>query len=555
MFKNELIEVKVHSRNISHYEYILGSKLSISDNIFISVSDLTLGSNVEITGICDICLSERLITYKVYNAQTKNGTEKFTCSKICSVEKSKLSNVSKYGFDNVFKSEKIKSKIKKSLILKYGVDNPMKSEIIRNKAKLTNLDKFGVEYPSSCDSIKRKVKLTNLDKFGVEYPAKSPLILEKMKKSCFEKYGFDNFSKTDKFATIIKKKSFNNMLNKLDKFGILLENTQNNLTIKCCICLSDFTIGRSFMNIRIINGDDICLYCNPILSGMSKLECELLEFISDNYKGEIVTSNRSILDGKELDIYLPELNLAFEFNVLYWHSELYKDRLYHMNKTNECLDKGIQLVHIWEDDWLYKKNIIKSIILNKLGYSEKIYARKCSIREVNNTDVREFLNLNHIQGFVGSKVKLGLYHNEELVSLMTFGSLRKSLGQKSEDGVYELLRFCNRSGTSVIGGASKLFKYFIKNDVKSIVSYSDNSRGVGNLYKQLGFEFINESIPNYYYIIDGVRKHRFNFRKDKLVKEGSDPSKTEIQIMNDKGIYRIFDCGSKKWNFDNIKCL
>jgi hypothetical protein len=136
---------------------------------------------------------------------------------------------------------------------------------------------------------------------------------------------------------------------------------------------------------------------------------------------------------------------------------------------------------------------------------------------------------------------------------MTFGSLRKSLGQKSINNVYELLRFCNKKNTSVVGGASRLFKYFLsKNEVDSVVSYSDSSRGFGNLYKELGFKFIHDSVPNYYYIIEGVRKHRFNFRKDKLVKEGSDPNKTEIEIMSDRGIYRIFDCGSKKWVFENL---
>ena len=134
---------------------------------------------------------------------------------------------------------------------------------------------------------------------------------------------------------------------------------------------------------------------------------------------------------------------------------------------------------------------------------------------------------------------------------MTFGSLRKSLGQKSIDDNYEMLRFCNKLNTTVVGGASKLFKYFLNNyDVKEITSYSDNSRGIGNLYTKLGFEFSHNSLPNYYYIINSVRKHRFNYRKNKLIREGGDPNKTEVQIMNEKGYFRIFDCGSKKWIFN-----
>ena len=289
-----------------------------------------------------------------------------------------------------------------------------------------------------------------------------------------------------------------------------------------------------------------CPKCNRF----NKKEESLLKFISDNYDGEIIKSDRKVLNGKELDIYLPELKIAFEFNGLYWHSELYKDNKYHLNKTNKCLESDIQLIHIWEDDWDLRPDIVKSIILNKLGVSERIWARKCKIKEVDNKDVREFLIKNHIQGFVGSKIKLGLYHNGELVSLMTFGSLRKSLGQKSKEGDWELLRFCNKIGYSVVGGASKLFKYFLNNfKVNEVISYSDNSRGIGNLYKQLNFKFIRDTQPNYYYIVDGVRSHRFNFRKDVLVKEGFDESKTEVQIMTERGYYRICDSGNKKWIF------
>ena len=324
-------------------------------------------------------------------------------------------------------------------------------------------------------------------------------------------------------------------------------------------------------SVYVGNKDKISIYCknhgyfsqivNNHLRGAGCPKCNrfnikessLYEFIRQNYKGDIKLSDRTILNGKELDIYIPDLNLSFEFNGLYWHSELYKDKKYHIDKTNGCLKNGINLIHIWEDDWDNKNDIAKSIILNKLGNSERIFARRCYIKTVNSEDSRLFLNSNHIQGFVGSKIRLGLYYNDELVSLMTFGSLRKSLGQKSINNVYELLRFCNKKNTSVVGGASRLFKYFLsKNEVDSVVSYSDSSRGFGNLYKELGFKFIHDSVPNYYYIIEGVRKHRFNFRKDKLVKEGSDPNKTEIEIMSDRGIYRIFDCGSKKWVFENL---
>jgi hypothetical protein len=324
----------------------------------------------------------------------------------------------------------------------------------------------------------------------------------------------------------------------------------------------DYISSKHKVNLICEKGHEISQKANNHLRGtgcpkcnrFNKKEYLVMNFIEENYKGEIIQSDRTILNGKEIDIYLPELNLAFEFNGLYWHSELYKERIYHLNKTKECLEKGIQLIHIWEDDWDYKHEIVKSIILNKLGKSKRIFARKCEIKTPDNKEVRDFLVKNHIQGFVGSKVKIGLYFEGELVSLMTFGNLRKSLGQNSKEDSYELLRFCNKLGYSVVGGAGKLFKFFFRSyKVKEIISYSDNSRGIGNLYKQLGFELVSETVPNYYWIVDGIRKHRFNYRKDKLIKEGNDSNKTEVQIMNDKGYNRIFDCGSKKWIFKNIK--
>jgi very-short-patch-repair endonuclease len=261
-------------------------------------------------------------------------------------------------------------------------------------------------------------------------------------------------------------------------------------------------------------------------------------------------NNRKIINPYELDIYIPELKLAFEFNGLYWHNELNKENNYHLNKTEMCENKGIQLIHIWEDDWLYKKNIVKSIIFNKLGKSNKIYARKCKIKEViDNKLIREFLEKNHIQGFIGSKIKIGLYYNDELVSLMTFGNRRIAMGKKTTNqDEYELLRFCNKLNTNVIGGASKLFKYFINNyKPQEITTYADRSFSQGKLYETLGFNFIGKTEPNYYYIIDGIRHYRFNFRKDKLIKEGFDPNKTEHEIMLNRKIYRIYDSGNLKY--------
>jgi hypothetical protein len=247
----------------------------------------------------------------------------------------------------------------------------------------------------------------------------------------------------------------------------------------------------------------------------------------------------------ELDIYLPDLKLAFEFNGLYWHSELYKNKEYHLNKTKRCLMKDIHLIHIYEDEWIYKKEIVKSRILNLLSKNKyKIYARKCIIKEVNGRETKEFLNNNHIQGYVPSDINLGLYYSKKLVLLMTFGKGRFKNKEQ------ELLRFCNKLNTSVIGGASKLFKYYCKNySFNNIVSYADRSWSNGDIYEKLNFIKKSETIPNFYYVIEGLRVNRFKYRKSELIKEGYDRNKTAHKIMNDRNIYRIYNSGNLKFEY------
>ena len=390
--------------------------------------------------------------------------------------------------------ECINIKRKLSINKKYNVDNVFQIDKIKEKIKETNLERYGVINPQQNKTIKRKTEETNITRYGTKNPFQSNLIKEKIKETNLERHG--------------------------------VEYPQQSAEIR-----SKY----------------------PSLHKPSKKESQFLVFIKENYKGEIKTNLMNIIKGYELDIYLPELGLAFEFNGLYWHSEIYKDNKYHKMKSDLCEEQEIQLIHIYEDIWKYKKDIIESMILNKLNRSSnKIYARKTEIREIkNNNLIRKFLNENHIQGFVGSSFKLGLFYDDELVSIMTFGKLRKFMGNKSEDGNYEMLRFCNKKNTNVIGGASKLFKYFMKvYTPNSVISYADRSYSNGNLYTQLKFNKINNTRPNYYYIINNKRHHRFNFRKDILVKEGFDINKSEHQIMLERKIYRIYDSGSIKFEYN-----
>jgi hypothetical protein len=418
------------------------------------------------------------------------------------------------------------NKTKHTLITKYGVDNLQKSNTIREKYYQTNITKFGVKHPAKNSKILDKMKNTTFENLGVYYPSQD--------KSIRDKY----------YKTIIKKN--------IDKYDNLINIDYNTkkMTFVCdCGEFHKFQISTDLFQNRKKAELKLCTICNTKFTSQS--EIDFLNIFNINY----IHNDRKIITPLELDVYIPDLKLAFEFNGLYWHNEINKENKYHLNKTELCEQQGIQLIHIWEDDWVYKQDIVKSIILNKLGRSNKIFARKCEIKEIiDNELVREFLNKNHLQGFIGSKVRIGLFYDNDLVSLMTFGKRRIAMGKKiSKNDEYELLRFCNKLNTNVVGGASKLFKYFTnKYKPTEITTYADRTYSQGKLYETLGFDFICKTVPNYYYIVDGIRKYRFNYRKNILVKQGFDINKSEHEIMLSRKIYRIYDSGNLKFKYHKL---
>lgn len=291
-----------------------------------------------------------------------------------------------------------------------------------------------------------------------------------------------------------------------------------------------------------------CPKCNS--NSISNGEKEIYEYIKNLLPNEtIIQRDRNTISPQELDIYIPSKKIAIEYDGLYWHSEIYIDKNYHLNKTTECEKQNIQLIHIFEDEWINKNNIVKSRLKSLLGLSDNIiYARKCKAKEITNKEGKKFIENNHIQGNTTASKYYGLYFNDKLVSVMSFGKLRINLGQKNRNNdVYELIRFCNKLNTNVIGGASKLLKYFITIEKpKEIISYADRRWSVGNLYEKMRFVMDHTSNPNYFYVIDNVRKNRFNFRKDILIKKyGCKKEETEHEFCLKKGWNRIYDCGTK----------
>lgn len=294
----------------------------------------------------------------------------------------------------------------------------------------------------------------------------------------------------------------------------------------------------------------VCPACTP--SGRSNMEMELVDFIKQHYSGWIVFNDRNVIEPYELDIVLPDLGIAFEFCGGYWHSETKRGKDYHSMKYELSSNNGYKLIQIFNDDWTKHRDIVKSRILNLLGKSNKIYARKCKLRKIDYPKL--FLDINHIQGAgTISSYNYGLFFNEELVAVMTFSRPRFTSAQD-----FELVRFCSKLNTVVIGGASRLFNAFLEEmPNSSIVSYSDRKWSAGSLYKLLGFTHSHTSPPNYRYYSGNISLSRYQCQKHLLKSrfpKHYDPKLSEPEIMANAGYSRVFDAGSDVWIYTLDTC-
>ena len=449
----------------------------------------------------------------------------------------------------------------------------------------TQFNNYSNGYYKTCsDECNKRLKAINTSN-NLKGKKRDPQIFEKMKetrkinnsnlktsqslkKTNREKYGVDSYFQTEEFKkksldTLQSKYHTNLNLNGLSyneaKFliqlfsgnrldndvipnfkeeefkGVYRDKGYNYYSFKCNKCGTIFDDYLAFGNIPT------CPHCNPIFNQKSKGEDEIASFV-ESLGFDIIRNDREIIYPQELDIYIPSKNLAIEFDGLYWHSTLKKsDPNYHLNKTIECEKKGIRLIHIFEDEWVEKREIVEDIIKAALGIYNKIYARECKVVIVDSKTQESFLNENHIQGYVKAKYGYGLIHKGELISLATFSKSRYS----NED--WELIRYVNKKDLSVIGGFSRLLNHFKRDHKGSIVTYSDRRLFTANTYRSC-FEFAGTTNPDYFYVKNNRRYNRQLFQKKNLVKKYPQYSKyTEEQIMRELGYYRIYGCGN--WKF------
>lgn len=286
-------------------------------------------------------------------------------------------------------------------------------------------------------------------------------------------------------------------------------------------------------------------------SGPSKSEQEVFDFILQlGVKAE--QSNKELLAGLEVDILIPDYKLAIEFNGSHFHSDLFKqDKRYHIKKTEELARKGYRLFHVWEPDWYECKDIVKSMLKNILGKTGvRVYARNTVVKTISRDECNKFLNENHLQGAALGKHYYGLYHKEKLISVMSFSKLRHATGKSHKEGEFELLRFCTKLDTTVVGGASKLFSKFVQEvQPDKVLSYANRDWSQGKVYTQLRMEFEGYTPPGYFYVKSKRRYSRVAFQKHKLVAQGEDEALTEFEIMTKNGYVRIWNCGNLKYTW------
>lgn len=429
---------------------------------------------------------------------------------------------------NTFSEEKKQSILEKrtnTMMIKYQNEHHMKLQEFKDKVKNTNIKRYGVKTPLENKDILDKVK----EKFKNKSEEEKQTSINNSKQTIFERYGVTAASRIgiDQEVLLI-----------LDNQELFIKTITNKTRQEV---QDELKISPSalYLYSKKYNAQQYFNTSHP----RSRGEQELFEYIQ-NLIPFAEYSNKTIIAPKELDIFIPELNIAFEYCGLYWHNETQpnRDKNYHYNKFIQCKEKGITLITIFEDEWLNQQDLVKHRIKHILNKSNKIFARNCKLTLVDQLIAQEFLYKYHLQGYVRSTINLGLMYKNELVAIMTFGKPRYNKKYQ-----WELLRFCTK--LHVTGAASKLFSHFINNyKPESIVSYSDNRWSPGNMYSILQFTKIKESI-GYYYTNNKERFNRLKFQKNKLIKMGFDSNLPEWQIMLEQGYYRIWDCGQIQWSW------
>jgi hypothetical protein len=469
----------------------------------------------------------------------------------------------------------LSGKLTKHIISLYGDINIPKNNYQRKKYENKNGKKWFEEFFDIVKREKEKKRKCGLCEW-------STTDLEN-KTGCFERHilNFHNIKISDYLDKFKDEKKLHKSYLEKEKKEIEFISKKN--FIKCEICgekmktitnthlMNKHNISVEEYKLKYPNSKIVCdrvseiytknikeINLNQSPTWTSKGENEIKEFIENLGLKTEKGKNRKLLEGKEIDILIPEKKIGIEYNGLYFHTEkMGKNSSYHLNKTLESNINGYKLIQVFEDEWMTNKDLVKEKLKHILGFNNgiKIGARETKIIKINKEQKSIFLKINHIQGNDKSNIFYGAFYKDILIGVMTFNSKRNMT--KNNDDEYELSRFSVKSGYVVSGMASKFLKYFI-NEYKpnSIISFADRRwtiDGNKNLYISLGFELNSILKPSYYYYNSSVsrykRFHKFSFGKNNLKKRHPDLdfTKSENELTKELGYEKIWDCGLFKY--------
>ena len=503
------------------------------------------------------------------------GYQKF-CSRQCAAQSDETKSTytktirEKYGVDRPSQNANIKNKIISTYTANNGgMGNASKS--VKEKMYKTMEEKYGVMHARWVDEFNEaaqskcnekiattiaKTRSTMVEKYGC-WASMSDLVKEKIRETMEHRYGGSGAASEEILTKILASRKNITM----SKYPDIIDINSDGLWVcKCphtnCTKCKDkqYVIpGKRYIG-RLKDHTELCTNILPVKDSIiagTTLEL-FVRSVLDEHGVDYICNDRTILNGQELDIYIPDRHIAIECNGIYWHSK--KSTTYHADKYIKCAQKNIQLITLWEDWIINKPEIVESLLITKLGLNNnRVYARKCTVKEITPKISKDFLNNNHIQGSTNAHKHIGMFYNDELVAVMTFSKHRGCMGRSGvhDANEWELSRFCSKLNTRVVGGCGKMLAYFIsKYNPCVIYSFSSHDISDGNLYKSLGFERDRDNVSYWYVDSSYKRYHRSAFTKQSIVKRGWKENKDgwkEVDVMREHGYHRIYDSGQTKW--------
>lgn len=397
--------------------------------------------------------------------------------------------------------------------------------IAERRAK-TNLEKYGNVNAGATKEARRKAKDTMLQRYGVDAALKNKDILSKALNTLNKNYGVDNPMRSDE----IKAQHRNNMI---DTYGV--PNPMQIEEIRARMAEINPFKSRAVQE-RILDKKNL----KGIRS--SKDEIELFDYVKSLGYSPLRSKVSNDTRSYQIDVLVKEKNLGIEYNGTYYHSEWYVSKNYHLDKYNACKNKGMKLLQFFDYEWLNRKEQVKGFIKSALGNNEiKVAGRKTELRIVDKEEAKVFLDNHHILGSCNFSFSIGLYYNNELLLLTTFGKHHRNKNELI------LSRLCGKNSVTVQGGLDKICNY-VRNNYGTFYTWIDLRMSNGEGWLKSGWSFVHQLPPDYFYY--HTKKRTIvskQSRQKKLV--GTPEGMTEFQHAEIDGLIKVWDCGKIKLQY------